>query len=452
MYLKKNAQNTTRHPVASRCRKQEGSHTCTIWVSFNEEWIQVSKDGDIILLACSNVVLDAHRLQLVRSRHNLQQERIGSTGRYGAKSDVYALGMSLFELTTNKGFIGATRTQMRPITEQLPVQPRDIPSSSKCGDQFWLLLSHCWASNPQDRPDASTVVKTMETIDDIGLYGGEGGAITRPSFIHRGLSRVDLVQSITGHVCPTIDVLTVEPAPFIHGDITDVCAAEVRGEPALICPHIEGGPMPSYLQNAESRVDRCKMSAQIAEGVAYLHSIGIVHGNIQGSKMLVAEGETIKICDFYNAFLRHPSIHFMTHAHSYFSARWAAPELLNGILESSEHTDVWALGMTILECITGELPFSAIELEYDVINAVLEMKELPARPKEHIPPNSTQGDTLWSLLARCWAYEPLERPSAAEIRDIMKTVTLEGLVDSSQTVGVADAELDDSRNSENCYK
>lgn len=84
--------------------------------------------------------------------------------------------------------------------------------------------------------------------------------------------------------------------------------------------------------------------------------------------MLVSEDQTIKICDFYNAFLRHSSIHFKTRAHSYFSPRWAvraiylntragqfipcamfqAPELLDGVLESSEQADVWALGMVCM--------------------------------------------------------------------------------------------------------
>ncbi|KAF8596875.1 kinase-like protein [Ceratobasidium sp. AG-I] len=460
--------------------------------------VRVSKDGDIMLLACSNVALDSHQLQLVRSQYNPQRElleTINSTKLYDSKSDVYALGMSLFELTTNRGLIGSTRIQPKPKTEQPPARPSDIPSISECGDQFWLLLSHCWAPNPQDRPHASTVVNTLETIDDEGLYGAEDGVITRPAFIHLGLSKVDLIQSLTGHACPTLEILTVEPAPFARGDITDVyngklrngteiavstwrysnfkedfeaynqlahqvytwskCnhmnvlkllgVAEFQGQPALICPRIGGGSMPSYLQTAQTHVNRCEMATQIAEGVAYLHSIGVVHGNIQGSKVLVSGDETIKICDFYNAFLRHSSIHFVTRGHSYYSPRWAAPELLDGILESSERADVWALGMTILECITGEAPFSAIEAEHKVIAAIL-MRELPARPRKCIPPNSVQGDTLWNLLARCWAYEPLERPLAAEVRDIMKTVTLEGLVDPNQTMrnpdGSCDSDLD----------
>ncbi|KAG9078247.1 dual specificity protein kinase yak1, partial [Ceratobasidium sp. 370] len=52
--------------------------------------------------------------------------------------------------------------------------------------------------------------------------------------------------------------------------------------------------------------------------------------------------------------------------------------------------------------------------------AVVIKKASPERPLGHIPDNSTRGNRLWPLLKRCWAYEPDDRPSAKEVRDIMQ--------------------------------
>ncbi|KAG8706986.1 putative actin patch assembly and actin polymerization protein [Ceratobasidium sp. 394] len=47
------------------------------------------------------------------------------------------------------------------------------------------------------------------------------------------------------------------------------------------------------------------------------------------------------------------------------------------------------------------------------------LKEPPTRPEAHIPSDSRNGDALWSLLKRCWANEPRERPKASDVAKIM---------------------------------
>ncbi|KAG8789405.1 hypothetical protein FRC12_013553 [Ceratobasidium sp. 428] len=40
---------------------------------------------------------------------------------------------------------------------------------------------------------------------------------------------------------------------------------------------------------------------------------------------------------------------------------------------------------------------------------------IPERPLNHILPNDSQGDMLWSLMKNCWLYEPEERPTAEQV-------------------------------------
>ncbi|KAG8718564.1 hypothetical protein FRC08_004980 [Ceratobasidium sp. 394] len=112
-----------------------------------------------------------------------------------------------------------------------------------------------------------------------------------------------------------------------------------------------------------------------------------------------------------------------------FTPRWTAPELMeeDGISQSQE-ADVYALGMTILEIITGKVPYYYINNVLAMIRTIAFKKELPRRPEDNIPSNSRHGDVLWSLLEGCWEFEPKKRPGATGVANIMSGITREGLM------------------------
>ncbi|KAG8684226.1 hypothetical protein FRC11_012433 [Ceratobasidium sp. 423] len=101
-----------------------------------------------------------------------------------------------------------------------------------------------------------------------------------------------------------------------------------------------------------------------------------------------------------------------------WTMRWGAPELLQELVPLSKESDVYALGMTILEAITGQIPF-ADKQEMAVMLAVCFDSATPTRPMVQIPANSKSGDWLWELLCRCWSRDMEKRPSAAEVVDIV---------------------------------
>ncbi|KAG8776593.1 hypothetical protein FRC12_000827 [Ceratobasidium sp. 428] len=66
------------------------------------------------------------------------------------------------------------------------------------------------------------------------------------------------------------------------------------------------------------------------------------------------------------------------------------------------------------ETFTGQVPYPD-KSEHRVIILVMVQKIPPERPEIHMPPGNRRGDALWSLLLRCWANEPGERPNASEV-------------------------------------
>ncbi|CAE6469224.1 unnamed protein product [Rhizoctonia solani] len=193
------------------------------------------------------------------------------------------------------------------------------------------------------------------------------------------------------------------------------------GKLALVIPWVQYRSLLSYIkENIE--VDCCDLCSQIAEGLSYVHDLGITHGDLKGDNVAVSEDGTAKITNFAGATMRREfSIVFTTTKNLHYSIRWAAPELFSGI--SGPEADVYALGMTILEALTGDVPHKN-RGDLAIIHAVMVRKELPVRPLHIMPPNSKKGNALWGMLQSCWSYEPASRPRVGDVRDVLRGIQL----------------------------
>ncbi|CAE6530930.1 unnamed protein product [Rhizoctonia solani] len=200
-----------------------------------------------------------------------------------------------------------------------------------------------------------------------------------------------------------------------------------HGRIGMVSPWMDHGTLPRYL-DGNTEVDRCNLCVQICGGLSYLHEIGIVHGDVKGANILALTDGTPVLNDFGNAMFLGQNLHFTeTTREGSFSARWAAPELLeeSSNCKPSKATDIYALGMTMLEMITGKHPYDG-KSDLMVFKLVSEKKH-PERPNEHIPSESRDGNKFWRLLKQCWAYDPEKRPSAASATIVMKSITPQGL-------------------------
>ncbi|KAG8793501.1 hypothetical protein FRC12_002544 [Ceratobasidium sp. 428] len=192
--------------------------------------------------------------------------------------------------------------------------------------------------------------------------------------------------------------------------------AMFRGRIGMIARWESNGNLPQYLEQ-RADVDRCALSSQISEGLSYLHASGVIHGDLKGVNVLISQDGVAQLADFGNAKLQEYSLKFtQTSTKEALSSRWAAPELFEDN-PCNYATDVYALGMTILEAITGDVPWTE-KSERAIMFAITMKRVCPERPETYIPSNSAHGDTLWALLKSCWEFEPEEPPSAANVAQL----------------------------------
>lgn len=93
--------------------------------------------------------------------------------------------------------------------------------------------------------------------------------------------------------------------------------------------------------------------ADAADGLQYLHSNGIIHGDVKGENILVSNSLRGLVTNFYLA--RPVEVQTSTGLHGIGSSRWMSPEVLEGGPQSSS-SDAWSYGMTIAEVRDGEKP------------------------------------------------------------------------------------------------
>ncbi|CAE6445327.1 unnamed protein product, partial [Rhizoctonia solani] len=112
-----------------------------------------------------------------------------------------------------------------------------------------------------------------------------------------------------------------------------------------------------------------------------------VHGDLKAVNVLVSSDGIARLSDFdFSIMSGVSSLVFSESSNSRTgSLRWAAPEiLLEEVRTRTTESDVYALGMTMLEIFTGEVPYPDCRTEIGVIRTV-ERGALPARPLEKLP-------------------------------------------------------------------
>ncbi|MBA0691796.1 hypothetical protein Goari_009405, partial [Gossypium aridum] len=156
---------------------------------------------------------------------------------------------------------------------------------------------------------------------------------------------------------------------------------------------------------------RLRMALDVAKGINYLHCLRppIVHWDLKSPNLLVDKNWTVKVCDF--GLSRFKAGTFISSKSVAGTPEWMAPEFLRGE-PSNEKSDVYSFGVILWELVTMQQPWSGLS-PAQVVGAVAFQNRRLA-----VPPNTSPK--LASLMESCWADDPAERPSFANIVEALK--------------------------------
>ncbi|KAJ7566248.1 hypothetical protein O6H91_02G094200 [Diphasiastrum complanatum] len=146
-----------------------------------------------------------------------------------------------------------------------------------------------------------------------------------------------------------------------------------------------------------------EMALDIARGMEYLHSQGIIHRDLKSENLCLDDDLRVKITDF-GVSCHYTECDNLTKDTGTY--RWMAPEMISH-KHYTKKVDVYSFGIVLWELYTGLTPFE----EMSAVQAAFAVVDKHARPV--IPPDCPH--VLSNIMKQCWFANPDKRPDFWEI-------------------------------------
>jgi serine/threonine protein kinase len=182
-----------------------------------------------------------------------------------------------------------------------------------------------------------------------------------------------------------------------------------NGKYYIIMEYVEGKTVSAKITEERSafELSRCVyVFKQILSAFSYAHNSGIIHRDIKPSNIILSPGDVPKILDFGIAKITNIEHNLTRTGTKMGSIYYMSPEQV--LAEPVDiRTDIYSLGITLFEMLTGNLPFDiTTESDYKIQSQIVS-KPLPKVRfyNPHLP------EAVEAVISRATAKKPAERYS-----------------------------------------
>ncbi|MEJ2093210.1 MAG: protein kinase [Syntrophobacterales bacterium] len=165
-------------------------------------------------------------------------------------------------------------------------------------------------------------------------------------------------------------------ARLLHQNITLVYSFEAAGDQAfLVLEYVDGETLEKRikLQGRMSVPEATPIFRHILQAMDYAHARGVVHRDIKPGNIGFTKEGMVKLMDFGIALNLQERSRLTRTGHIVGTPHYMAPEQILG-QPVDQRTDIYALGITLFEMLTGKLPF---EGDSDYAVSVAQVNEPP---------------------------------------------------------------------------
>ncbi|MEU6717513.1 protein kinase [Nonomuraea sp. NPDC046802] len=188
--------------------------------------------------------------------------------------------------------------------------------------------------------------------------------------------------------------------------IAEVLDADVTGHrPYIVTRYVAGRPLDEIVKD-DGPLDLpalVKVAHGVAEALAVVHSVGVIHRDLKPGNVLILDGEPVLI-DF--GIAQAVDATRLTQTGMFIGTPgYLAPEIIEG-QEAGPEVDIHAWAGTLLYAATGQPPFGKGTLEMIFYNITAGKADVGAAPS-----------TLQPLLKAAFQRNPAKRPRAVDLAE-----------------------------------
>ncbi|KAH9802015.1 mitogen-activated protein kinase kinase 2 [Citrus sinensis] len=258
----------------------------------------------------------------------------------------------------------------------------------------------------------------LEDIDTIKVVGKGSGGIVQlvqhkwtGQFFALKVIQMNVEESARRQIAQELKINQSSQCPYVV-----VCYQSFysNGAISIILEYMDGGSLADFLKKVKTIPEEylAAICEQVLKGLLYLHhEKHIIHRDLKPSNLLINHRGEVKITDFgVSAIMASTSGQANTFVGTY---NYMSPERISGG-KYGYKSDIWSLGLVLLECATGQFPYSPPEQQdgwtsfYELMEAIVDQPP-PSAPSDQFSPE------FCSFISACVQKEPQQRLSAQEL-------------------------------------
>ncbi|XP_022730159.1 mitogen-activated protein kinase kinase 2-like [Durio zibethinus] len=260
----------------------------------------------------------------------------------------------------------------------------------------------------------------LDDIDAIKVIGKGNGGIVQlvqhkwtGQFFALKIIQMNIEESARKQIAKELKINQSSQCPYVV-----VCYQSFynNGTISIILEYMDGGSLADFLKKVKSIPEPylAAICKQVLKGLIYLHhERHIIHRDLKPSNLLINHRGEVKITDFgVSAIMTSTSGLANTFVGTY---NYMSPERIIGGNYGNK-SDIWSLGLVLLECATGQFPYSPPEQAgwtnfYELMEQIVEQPP-PCAPSDQFSPE------FCSFISACVKKDPKERKSAHELLEL----------------------------------
>ena len=320
----------------------------------------------------------------------------------GAIVGAYKLYEKIQQIHYNYADVGDRAKLLKPQVAQMMVRG-PVMDSLMSGDGTMLLSGEASAGQTLPGKEGRYVV-----IEELGR--GAMGVVwkSKDTLLERTVAYKTLSSAIRNHPAAVKYFMSEAKslAALNHPNIVTVFDIGQEGNTYyIVMEYVAGMTLSDFIaeKGKLSMRNALIIAGKIASGLAYAHEQRVVHRDIKPSNIMISSAGEVKIMDFGLAKIIDDAMQDKTMARG--TPLYMAPEQIRGD-QVDNRADIYAMGVTMFEMVTGTPPFTTGEITYHHLHTE------PPRPSEL---NPSIPEALEKVILKCMEKDRDNRFQDAEM-------------------------------------